>query len=350
MRPRMRTLGAARKESPDGSGCGPGAHGRGAGLRVLARGHRGVADAPAQSVPQMEQRLARVREIAAAVPGKQEILKKVAGDLETREKGLIRAETAPQAQAQVVTILRGLGAAEVAHRNPQLRAGRHHPFRRRLRRGERLDSSRMPHRAAAQFPGRSGRAARADRHPRSARDGRRSEAKDVERPHHRGRHRAEESGAAKEGSVNHEPQDPGLESRLCWRCWGRSDGCCARTGARLAPGNWPRSRKPPRRSAQLPPPSPAPPEAVVPANYLDVAQKTLFSKDRNPNVIIETAASSAAQTRGAAAAAARVLRPDGTRRSRRVSQRRKGRPKGISCRRQSRTFQAGRVQSRNHHL
>jgi len=41
--------------------------------------------------------------------------------------------------------------------------------------------------------------------------------------------------------------------------------------------------------AQLPPPSPVPPEPVVPANYLDVAQKTLFSKDRNPNVIIETA-------------------------------------------------------------
>jgi len=47
--------------------------------------------------------------------------------------------------------------------------------------------------------------------------------------------------------------------------------------------------KPPRLSAQLPPPSPAPPEPAVPANYLDVAQKTLFSKDRNPNVIIETA-------------------------------------------------------------
>lgn len=45
-----------------------------------------------------------------------------------------------------------------------------------------------------------------------------------------------------------------------------------------------------RAKAQLPPPSPAPPEAVVPANYLDVAQKTLFSKDRNPNVIIETVA------------------------------------------------------------
>jgi hypothetical protein len=43
-----------------------------------------------------------------------------------------------------------------------------------------------------------------------------------------------------------------------------------------------------RQKAQLPPPSPIPPEAVVPANYLEVAQKTLFSKDRNPNVIIET--------------------------------------------------------------
>ena len=71
-----------------------------------------VADVSPQSVPQMEQRLARVRESAATVPGKQEILKKVAGDLEIREKGLIRAETAQQAQAQVITILRGLGAAE----------------------------------------------------------------------------------------------------------------------------------------------------------------------------------------------------------------------------------------------
>ena len=71
-----------------------------------------VAESSPQSVPQMEQRLARVREIAASAPGKQDILKKVAGDLEIREKGLIRAETAQQAQAQVITILRGLGASE----------------------------------------------------------------------------------------------------------------------------------------------------------------------------------------------------------------------------------------------
>jgi len=71
-----------------------------------------IAPASAQSVQQLEQRLARVRETAASVPAKQDVLKKVAADLETREKGLIRAETAQQAQAQVITILRGLGAAE----------------------------------------------------------------------------------------------------------------------------------------------------------------------------------------------------------------------------------------------
>jgi len=47
--------------------------------------------------------------------------------------------------------------------------------------------------------------------------------------------------------------------------------------------------KQPRPSAQIPPPSPAPPEPAVPANYLEVAQKTLFSKDRSPDVIIEAA-------------------------------------------------------------
>ena len=47
--------------------------------------------------------------------------------------------------------------------------------------------------------------------------------------------------------------------------------------------------KAPRTVAPLPPPSPAPPEPAVPANYIEVAQKTLFSKDRNPNVVIEVA-------------------------------------------------------------
>jgi hypothetical protein len=75
-------------------------------------GNASVAEASAQSVPQMEQRLARVREIAAGVPAKEEILKKVAADLAIREKGLIRADTPQQAQAQVITILRGLAGGE----------------------------------------------------------------------------------------------------------------------------------------------------------------------------------------------------------------------------------------------
>ena len=75
-------------------------------------GNTAAAGAAAQSVPQMEQRLARVRDIAATIPGKQEILKKVAGDLEAREKGLIRADTPQQAQAQVITIVRGVAGAE----------------------------------------------------------------------------------------------------------------------------------------------------------------------------------------------------------------------------------------------
>jgi hypothetical protein len=47
--------------------------------------------------------------------------------------------------------------------------------------------------------------------------------------------------------------------------------------------------KPPRPNTQIPPPAPVPPEPAVPAAYLEVAQRTLFSKDRNPNVIIEVA-------------------------------------------------------------
>lgn len=75
-------------------------------------GTAAVADVSPQSAKQMEQRLARARDIAATVPGKQEVLKKVTADLESREKALIRADTPQQAQAQVITILRALGASE----------------------------------------------------------------------------------------------------------------------------------------------------------------------------------------------------------------------------------------------
>jgi hypothetical protein len=59
-----------------------------------------------------EKRLARLREVAATVPAKEEILKKVTAELVDREKSLIRADTAAQAQAQIVQILRRLASQE----------------------------------------------------------------------------------------------------------------------------------------------------------------------------------------------------------------------------------------------
>jgi hypothetical protein len=38
----------------------------------------------------------------------------------------------------------------------------------------------------------------------------------------------------------------------------------------------------------LPPPLPAPAKAAAPADYLDVAQRTLFARDRNPAPIVDT--------------------------------------------------------------
>ena len=59
-----------------------------------------------------ETRLARLRETAATVPAKENVFKKVSADLAAREKGMIQADTAAQAQAQLIQIVRRLGAAE----------------------------------------------------------------------------------------------------------------------------------------------------------------------------------------------------------------------------------------------
>ena len=59
-----------------------------------------------------ETRLARLRESAATVPAKENVFKKVSADLAVREKGIIQADTAAQAQAVLIQIARRLGAAE----------------------------------------------------------------------------------------------------------------------------------------------------------------------------------------------------------------------------------------------
>jgi hypothetical protein len=45
--------------------------------------------------------------------------------------------------------------------------------------------------------------------------------------------------------------------------------------------------QPPHVRPIAPPPSPPPAAPVSPADYVEVAQKTLFSQDRNPNVIVD---------------------------------------------------------------
>ncbi len=71
-----------------------------------------VVVASTDSVELAEKRLAKLRETAATVPGKEEILKNVSAELATREKGLIMADTAAQAQAQLIQMIRRLGSQE----------------------------------------------------------------------------------------------------------------------------------------------------------------------------------------------------------------------------------------------
>ena len=68
---------------------------------------------PGDSVQAEEKRLTRMRQLAATVPGKEEVLKKVTAELAVREKGLIQADTAAQAQAQLLQIMRRVGKAQL---------------------------------------------------------------------------------------------------------------------------------------------------------------------------------------------------------------------------------------------
>jgi hypothetical protein len=73
----------------------------------------GSAQTPSmQSMEQAEARLARLRDIAASVPAKETVLKSVAAELATRENGLIQADTAQQAQALLIQMIRQLALSE----------------------------------------------------------------------------------------------------------------------------------------------------------------------------------------------------------------------------------------------
>src|SRR5262249_44168270 len=58
------------------------------------------------SVTLAEQRVARLRQLAAVAPARAATMKQVSADLADRERGLIQADTAAQAQAAVLEVAR----------------------------------------------------------------------------------------------------------------------------------------------------------------------------------------------------------------------------------------------------
>jgi len=69
--------------------------------------------ANSSAVPLAEKRLARLRQLASTAPAGEEALKQALADLGQREKGIIQADTAAQAQAQMLQVIRRLTRAQV---------------------------------------------------------------------------------------------------------------------------------------------------------------------------------------------------------------------------------------------
>ena len=79
-------------------------------LGVFEKGDASVV-APTESIPVAEQRLDRLRRLAATLPGKESVYQRAAADLQTREAGVLKAETAAQAQAQLLDVIRQAATA-----------------------------------------------------------------------------------------------------------------------------------------------------------------------------------------------------------------------------------------------
>ena len=86
-----------------------------AAIAVLRWGVYGDRDAtvvaPSESIPKAEERLQRVRQLAAMLPGKESVLKQASAELAVREKGLLTGDTVPQAQAQLLNLIQRVATA-----------------------------------------------------------------------------------------------------------------------------------------------------------------------------------------------------------------------------------------------
>jgi hypothetical protein len=82
---------------------------------VLVRQTRDDSPAPvvaaSDSIPLAERRLERLRQLAATVPGKETVLQRARAELQSREAGILKADTAPQAQAQLMDVIRRVAMA-----------------------------------------------------------------------------------------------------------------------------------------------------------------------------------------------------------------------------------------------
>jgi hypothetical protein len=70
-----------------------------------------AAIAATDTIPAAEKRLEKVRQIAATVPGKEELLKQAKAELADREKGVLKAETEAQAQTQLLELVHAIAQA-----------------------------------------------------------------------------------------------------------------------------------------------------------------------------------------------------------------------------------------------
>ena len=67
------------------------------------------ANVSQDSIGLARQRLTRLRQVAATLPVREAAMKQTASDLADRERGIIQADTAPQAQAALLEIARRVG-------------------------------------------------------------------------------------------------------------------------------------------------------------------------------------------------------------------------------------------------
>lgn len=85
--------------------------------------------APVDSVDRTQKRLAMLRRQAATLPGKEAVLKQVSLELAEREKGLIPGDTAEQAQAQLLQIIKRVAQQQMPPLDlGQVELGRPQPF------------------------------------------------------------------------------------------------------------------------------------------------------------------------------------------------------------------------------